>query len=41
VIFSAVLYTLFLGIALALAFDLGAVPKWLLQPNPRPAPPPL
>jgi hypothetical protein len=41
VIFSAVLYTLFLGIAIALAFDLGAVPKWLLQSDPRPAAPPL
>ena len=39
VIFSAVLYTLFTGIAIALAFDLGAVPKWLLQPDPRPAAP--
>jgi len=41
VIFTVVLYTLFLGIAIALAFDLGAVPKWLLQPDPRPAAPPL
>ena len=40
VIFAGALYTLFTGIAIALAFDLGAVPKWL-QPDPRPAAPPL
>jgi len=40
VVFDLVLYTLFLGIAIALAFDLGTAPKWL-QPDPRPAAPPL
>lgn len=40
VVFAAVLYTLFAGMAIALAFDLGAVPKWL-QPAPRPAAPAL
>jgi hypothetical protein len=40
VIFAMVLYTLFIGIAIALALDLGAAPKWL-QPDPRPAAPPL
>jgi hypothetical protein len=40
VVFAVVLYTLFLGMAIALAFDLGTVPKWL-QPDPRPAAPPL
>ena len=41
VIFAGVLYTLFTSIAIALAFDLGAVPKWLLQADARPAAPPL
>jgi hypothetical protein len=40
VIFTFVLYTLFLGIVTTLAFDLGTVPKWL-QPDARPAAPPL
>jgi hypothetical protein len=40
VIFAFVLYTLFPCIATALVFDLGTVPKWL-QPDPRPAAPPL
>jgi hypothetical protein len=40
VVFSVVLYTLFAGMAIALAFDLGAVPKWL-PPDPRLAAPPL
>jgi len=40
VIFAGALYTLFTGIAIALAFDLGAVPKWL-QPDARPAAPAL
>jgi hypothetical protein len=39
VVFAVVLYTLFIGIAIALACDLGSLPKWL-QPDPRPAPPP-
>jgi hypothetical protein len=41
VVFTVELYTLFAGIAIALAFDLGAVLKWLLQPDARPAAPPL
>jgi len=40
VVFAVVLYTLFLGMAIALAFDLGTVPKWL-QPDSRPAAPQL
>jgi hypothetical protein len=39
-VFALVLYTLFIGVAIALAYDLGSVPKWL-QPDPRPAAPPL
>jgi hypothetical protein len=38
VVFAMVLYTLFIGIAITLVFDLGAVPKWL-QPDPKPAAP--
>jgi hypothetical protein len=40
VLFAVVLYTLFIGVAVTLAYDLGSVPKWL-QPDPRPAAPPL
>jgi hypothetical protein len=40
VVFAVVLYTLFLGTGIALACDLGALPK-LLQPNSRPAVQPL
>ena len=40
VLFAVVLYTLFIGVAITLAYDLGSVPKWL-QPYPRPAALPL
>jgi hypothetical protein len=40
VVFAVVLYTLFIGVAITLAYDLGSVPKWL-QADPRPAAPPL